>query len=482
MAQVRTRFAPSPTGALHVGGVRTALFNYLHARHTGGRFILRIEDTDRQRSTLAWVDEILAALRWLGLDWDEGPFFQTERTALYRDAIDRLIRAGRAYPCTCTPQELDAKRKAALAAGSSPAYDRHCRPGAGPGPVAGAPSAIRFAVPDSQEIVIDDLVKGRVVFQSADVDDLVIARSDGSPTYNLCVTVDDIDMGISDVIRGDDHLTNTPKQIHLYMALGAPLPRFAHLPQVLGMDRARLSKRHAATAVVSYRELGYYPDALLNFLARLGWSHGDQEIFGRRELIDAFRLENVGKSAGIFNLEKLDWLNFQYIKARTPEQLAADLRPFLEARGTAIPGDDAWLARMAATLQERAKTLVELAELGRFYLSDDVPIDGKAARKHLTPAIAPMLTELVARLEQIPEWSPGSLEAAFREILTETGTPLGALAQPVRVALTGTAVSPGIFEVLAVLGRDRSIARLRAAIAWIDASEAPGADRISDAS
>ena len=464
MASVRTRFAPSPTGALHVGGVRTALFSYLYARHCGGRFILRIEDTDRQRSTQAWVDEIVGALRWLAIDWDEGPFFQTQRLDLYRETIERLLASGRAYRCTCSPEELDAKRKAALQSGGDVGYDRHCRPGVGPGPIEGRPAAIRFAMPVDGEVVVDDLVKGEVRFQNAEVDDFVIARSDGWPTYNLVVTVDDADMAISHVIRGDDLLPSAPKQINLYQAIDAPVPRFAHLPQVLGVDRARLSKRHAATAVTSYRELGYYPDALVNFLARLGWSHGDQEVFSRKELIHAFSLENVGKSAGVFNLEKLDWLNFQYLKARTPEQLAADLRPFMESRGIAIPGDDAWLAKMAGTLRERAKTLGELTDSASFYLSDEITLDEKAAKKFLKPDNAALLEQLAGRLEALPSWDLGSIEAAFAAELAESGGSLGGLAQPVRVAVTGGTVSPGIYEVLDVLGRERSLSRLRAAI------------------
>ena len=461
MASVRTRFAPSPTGALHVGGVRTALFSYLYARHFGGRFVLRIEDTDRQRSTQAWVDEILGALRWLEIDWDEGPFFQTQRMDLYRETIDRLLQSGHAYRCTCTPEELEAKRKAAMQGGGSAGYDRHCRPGFGPGPEAGRSAAIRFAMPVEGEAVIDDLVKDKVVFRNADVDDFVIARSDGWPTYNLVVTVDDADMAISHVIRGDDLLPSTPKQIALYRAIDAPVPSFAHLPQVLGVDRARLSKRHAATAVTSYRELGYYPDALVNFLARLGWSHGDQEVFSRKELIHAFSLESVGKSAGVFNLEKLDWLNFQYLKARSPAELASDLRPFMESRGLAIPGDDAWLAKMAGTLRERAKTLGELTDMAGFYLADDLTFDEKAVAKFLKPESADLLRTIADRLAALPEWTLAAIEAAFAGILAETGAKLGSLAQPVRVAVTGGTVSPGIYEVLDVLGRERSLVRLR---------------------
>ena len=467
MSTVRTRFAPSPTGALHVGGVRTALFNYLLARHCGGQFILRIEDTDRTRSTQESVEEILAAMRWLELEWDEGPFFQTERLPLYQAAVEKLLARGLAYPCTCSPEELEARREAAQAAGRAPTYDRHCRPGFGPGPTPGAPAAIRLASPTSGETVVEDLVKGRVVFQNADIEDLIVARSDGTPTYNLCVTVDDLEMRITHVIRGDDHLTNTPKQVLIYQGLEGELPAFAHLPQVLGMDGARLSKRHAATAVVSYREQGYYADALLNFLARLGWSHGDQEIFRRDELVAAFSLEHVGKSAGVFNLEKLEWLNFQYLKERTPEQLAHDIRPFLAARQLPCPGDDAWLGRMAATLRERAKTLVELVDLARYFLVDEIEFDEKAAKKFLTPATAESLRRLAVALAGIPvqEWTNATVETAFRGVLTETGLGMGALAQPVRVATTGGTVSPGIFEVLDVLGRERTLGRLEAAIA-----------------
>ena len=472
MSAVRTRFAPSPTGALHVGGVRTALFSWLHARRLGGKFVLRIEDTDRQRSETRWIEEILAAMRWLDLDPDEGPFLQSERLPLYAAAIERLLARGLAYRCTCSPDELEARRKDALATGRKPTYDRHCRPGLGPGPVDGAPFAVRFAVPIEGEIAIDDVVKGTVVFRNAEIEDFVIARADGSPTYNLCVTVDDADMAITDVIRGDDHLANTPKQILLYRALDELVPRFAHLPQVLGMDRARLSKRHAATAVTSYRELGYYPDALVNFLARLGWAHGDQEIFTRAELIETFRLQDVGQSPGVFNVEKLDWLNFQYLKARSPAELASDLKPFLAARGIEPPGDDAWLARMAATLQERAKTLLELVELAHYFLSDDLRFEEKAVRKFLIPANAPLLAALARRLEALAAWDAASLEAAFQEEMAETGKSLGAIAQPVRVALTGGTVSPGIYEVLDVLGRERSLARLQTALDRIAAQPA----------
>lgn len=459
-----------------MGGVRTALFSYLFARHHGGQFVLRIEDTDRQRSTQAWVDEIIGALRWLDLEWDEGPYFQTQRLDLYRDTIDRLLSAGLAYRCTCSAEELEAKRKEAMTSGGSAGYDRHCRPGVGPGPVDGRPATVRFAAPLEGEVVIDDLVKEKVVFQNREVDDFVIARSDGWPTYNLCVVVDDADLAISHVIRGDDLLPSTPKQVHLYRAIGATVPSFGHLPQVLGVDRARLSKRHAATAVTSYRELGYYPDALVNFLARLGWSHGDQEVFSRKELIHAFSLENVGKSAGVFNLEKLDWLNSQYLRARTPGELASDLRPYMESRSIQVPGDDAWLARMAATLRERAKTLGELTDSATFYLTDDITLEEKAAKKFLKPENAALLDALIGGLEALPSWDVATIESAFAAVIEKTGASLGQLAQPVRVAVTGGTVSPGIYEVLDVLGRERSLHRLHAARATIAQPSSSSAD------
>jgi len=463
MALVRTRFAPSPTGALHVGGVRTALFSYLQARHHGGRFVLRIEDTDLKRSRREWVDEILTALEWLGIEWDEGPFFQSERLEIYRQAIDRLIASGAAYPCTCTSEELEERRARALAAGAKPAYDRRCRPGHGPGPIPGRPASIRFAIPLDGETVIDDLVKGRIVLQNEDLEDLVIARSDGTPTFNLVVTVDDAAMEISHVVRGDDHIVNTAKQIQIYRALGASLPRFAHLPQVLGADGARLSKRHAATAVSSYRDLGYYPDALVNFVARLGWSHGDQEIFSRAELVEAFEIEDVGASAGVFNLEKLRWLNFQYLKARTPEQLAADLREFERRRGREIAGEDGWLARVATTLRERSQTLLELSEQAAFYFSRDA-VDPEAVVKLLKPDSGPVLRALVHELERLADWDAASIQGAFAAVVAATALKLGNVAQPARASLTGRSASPGIYDVLELLGREESLARLRSSI------------------
>jgi len=458
---VRTRFAPSPTGYLHIGGARTALFNHLFARHHGGRFVLRIEDTDAERSTPESIQTILDGLTWLGLDWDEGPIHQSARLDVYRARADALLAAGLVSRCWCTAEELEARRQAALAAGRRPAYDRtsrdHVRPPAGR-----TTFTIRFRTALEGETVVDDLVKGRVVFQNAELDDFILVRSDGTPVYNFCAVVDDVDMAVSHLIRGDDHLANTPRQILLYQSLGAALPRFAHIPLIIGLDKARLSKRHGATSVLDYRDRGYLPDALVNYLARLGWSHGDQEIFTREELVTHFSLENVGKSAGIFNAEKLEWVNFQYMKATPSAELARLVVPFLERAGLSVPDDRAWLARVVETLRERAKTLVELAEFCRFYLVEAVEPDAKGAR-YLTPEIAPALTDLLTELAALPEWERSAIEAAFQRTLARHGLKLGTLAQPVRVAVTGGTVSPGIYEVLDVLGRERSLARIRTA-------------------
>lgn len=462
MSEVRTRFAPSPTGYLHLGGARTALFSYLFARHHRGTFILRIEDTDRERSTPEAIEAILEALRWLKLEWDEGPYFQSQRLHLYREHAERLLASGHAYRCYCSPQELEAKRELAMREGRKPIYDRTCR--SRRDQPAGVPFAIRFKMPTDGSTVVHDLVKGAVVFEHAELDDLILVRSDGSPTYNLCVVVDDATMRISHVIRGDDHLTNTPKQILLYQALGYPLPQFAHVPQILGPDRTRLSKRHGATSVLAYRDMGYLPDALVNFLARLGWSHGDQEIFSRAELIEKFSLENVGKSAGVYNAEKLEWLNFQYIKATPPEELAQLIKPYIAAKGLSVPADDPWLAKVVSTLQERAKTLVDMVEQARFFFVERVDIPPALLAKFFTPSTCAALTALRQRLESTDPWSVEEIQRAFTNVQAEFGLSLGQLAQPVRVAVTGGTVSPGIFEVLALLGKKRTLERLAVAL------------------
>jgi len=466
MAQVRTRFAPSPSGYLHIGGARTALFNFLFARHHGGKFILRIEDTDRERSTPEAINAILDAMNWLGLDWDEGPFYQTKRYALYKEKVQKLLSEGKAYPCVCTPEKLEAKRQLAQKEKRKPMYDGTCRPPEGviPPLPQDKPYTIRFRSPRDGSTIVNDAVKGDVVFDNRELDDLIIARSDGTPTYNFCVVVDDIDMGITHIIRGDDHLANTPRQILLYQALGDTPPQFAHVPLILGLDKARLSKRHGATSVTAYRDMGYLPDAILNYLVRLGWSHGDQELFSREELIEKSSLESVGKSAGVFNPEKFLWVNFHYLKTRPLSQLAEEIVPYIVAKGYRVPQDKSWLERMIKTLQERSRTLVELVDSAHFYLTDDIAIDEKAAKKFLTPEVSQPLSKLIERLSALDEFSEANIESAFSGVLEEFGLSMGKLAQPVRVALTGSTVSPGIHEVIAVLGKERTIRRLQSAL------------------
>jgi len=455
---VRSRFAPSPTGYLHIGGARTALFALLAARQQDGTFILRIDDTDRQRSAQEFQDDILASLKWLGLDWDEGPYYQSERSALYQETRERFLSQGKAYRCYCKPEELDAKRKAALAAGLRPAYDGTCRD-YHPDPGDSRPFTVRFRSPNEGETVVDDVLKGRVTFQNQELDDLILVRSDGSATYNFCSVFDDADLHISHIIRGDDHLTNTPRQVQLFQAMGASLPRFAHLPLILGEDRAPLSKRHGATAVRAYREDGYLPDALINFLARLGWAHGDQEIFSWQELEEKFKLEDVGKSAGVFNPEKLQWLNAHYLTERDPHKLAREVKPFLPHMEPPLPADN-WLAHMVTTLQSRAKTLVELGEQSAFYLSDTITPEEKAAKKFLKESSLALLSRLRERLGGLAAWDEAVLHGAFTAFMEEQQVKLGKIAQPVRVALTGKTASPGIFEVMEVLGKERCLARI----------------------
>ncbi|HUA36619.1 MAG TPA: glutamate--tRNA ligase [Candidatus Binataceae bacterium] len=475
---VRTRYAPSPTGSLHIGNVRSGLFAYLYARHHKGAFILRIDDTDQERSTKESLEEILASLKWLGMEWDEGPpdpkYFESNRFERYREAALQLLREGNAYPCYCSAEELDAKRKLAEKERRKPGYDGTCRDKSFaadlqlPDKRAGRNYTIRFRSPRIGQTVVDDLVKGRAVFENAELDDLIIFRSDGVPTYNFATVLDDADFEITHVVRGDDHLPNTPRQIQIYLALGLKPPAFAHLPMVLGQDGSKLSKRHGHTSVFAYRDAGYFPETLINYLARLGWSHGDQEIFSKDELIHFFGFEACGKSAGVFNAEKLLWLNFHYLKQKTAAELAQLVKPFIAKRGWPIPGDDAWLERAVATLHERAKTLDELAEFASFYLRDDVATDPKAAAKFLKPEIADALKTLAVEINAIDgEFVEPAIQSAFERVLAKFSLKLGQLAQPVRVALTGGTVSPGIYEVVAVLGKNRTVARLEFAVGSI---------------
>jgi glutamyl-tRNA synthetase len=465
MDKVITRFPPSPTGYLHVGGARTALFNWLHARHEKGKFILRIEDTDVQRSTQASVDAILEALKWLGIDWDEGPFFQSHRYPVYQDYINRLVESGHAYYCTCTPEEVEEMRKKALAVGGKPKYDGTCREKGLP-PTTGA--VVRFKSPLTGTTILEDVVKGAIVFQNAELDDFVIQRSDGIPTYNFAVVIDDITMGVNTVLRGDDHVMNTPRQMLLYKALNAPLPVFGHVPMVLGPDRTRLSKRHGAMSVTAYREMGYLPDALLNYLVRLGWSFGDEEFFTREELIEKFTLDHLGRSAGIFDTDKLLSLNADHIKAMPPEKLAPHLIPFLKERGCPAQEDE-FLFNIIKTLNTRSKTLIEMADSALFYYATKIEYEEKAAQKFLKPGILEPMAQLIEKLEQLPEFTEENLEKAFKEVMEQRGIKLGKIAQPVRVALTGKTVSPGIFEIIEILDKTIVIDRLKAATDFIRA-------------
>ncbi|MBX3123301.1 MAG: glutamate--tRNA ligase [Nitrospira sp.] len=465
MSQVRVRFAPSPTGFLHIGGVRTALFNWLFARQQNGVFILRIEDTDQDRSTDASIQAILDGMRWVKLDWDEGPFRQTERMDLYRSHALRLFEQGHAYWCVCTPEELEARRKEAEAKGGSPRYDGRCRNLGLAKPTSDA--ALRFKAPQDGQTVVDDLIKGRVVFDNQILDDVIILRSNGFPTYNFSVVVDDALMGITHVVRGDDHLTNTPRQIPIFQALGFPLPRFGHLPMILGSDKTRLSKRHGATSIMAYKEMGYLPEAMVNYLVRLGWSHGDQELFSRDELIEKFSWKNVQTSPAVFNPDKLLWLNAEYLKTNPPQQVAEALVPLLEQtdlKDEVHAVSTEWLAQLVVLVKERTKTLVEMVHWVRPYFGEAVSFDEEAAKKFLTPAQAPILTKLVERFEALPVFSKHEWEEAFKKLVEEAGIKMGQLAQPVRVALTGRTASPGLFEVMEVLGRDRTLIRLRKGI------------------
>ena len=459
---VKVRFAPSPTGFLHIGGVRTALFNWLYAKNHGGKFVLRIEDTDLSRSTEESIEEILESMRWLGLDWDEGPFRQTERQEIYSQKVEQLLSAGKAYHCYCTPEELDRKRSEAQKAGNKPKYDGTCRER--PDSPEGAPSVIRFKAPIEGTVVVEDLLRGKVVFDIAELDDVIIQRTDGTPTYNFVVVVDDSEMGITHVIRGDDHLSNTPRQCLLYDALDFKRPQFSHISMILGQDKSRLSKRHGATSALAYRDMGYLPDAMINYLARLGWSHGDQEIFSRDELIKYFSFDSVNTSAAIFDADKLSWVNEQYIQSTPPEELAQHLEPHLVKTGI-LTGDHGLspqeIAKVIPCLNQRAKTLVEMAEKSAFFFKKEVEFDEKARNKFLTEDARPLLKKVIAGFSTLDDFSAENIETLFKKIVEEEGMKLGKLAQPVRVALTGTTVSPGIYDVILLLGKEETLKRLQ---------------------
>ena len=462
---VRTRFAPSPTGYLHVGGARTALFSYLFARRHGGRFVLRIEDTDLERSTAESVNAILEGMAWLGLDYDEGPFYQTQRFDRYNAVIDDLLAKGLAYRCDCPKERLDTLREEQMAAKLKPRYDGRCRDRAVD---PAQPHVIRFRNPDSGIVVVDDLIRGRMTFDNAELDDLIIRRTDGAPTYNLSVVVDDADMGITHVIRGDDHINNTPRQINILRALGREVPRYAHVPMILGEDGARLSKRHGAVSVVAYRDQGYLPEALLNYLVRLGWSHGDQEIFSLDEMVALFDIGQVNKAAAAFDTDKLDWLNQHYIQHADPKRIAHLLRPHLGDLGI-DPAEGADLVAVVKAQAARAKTLVELARISAFVYRDFEDYEEAAARKHLRPAAEEPLVHLRAEMDMLAleDWEPGTLEHVVHRVAEELDLNLGKVAQPLRVAVVGRAASPGIDITLSLVGKEATLRRLDRALAYI---------------
>ncbi len=457
---VRTRFAPSPTGFLHIGGLRTALFCWLYARRHAGEFVLRIEDTDVERSTSEAIQQILDGMEWAGLEHDEGPFYQTKRFDRYKEVIEELLVEGNAYRCYCTKEELAQLRAEQLARGEKPRYDGRWRERTDARP--GVEPVVRFKNPLAGEVVVDDVVHGRVVFQNAELDDLIIARSDGTPTYNFCVVVDDRDMRITHVIRGDDHLNNTPRQMNMLRALGHQPPVYAHLPMILGSDGTKLSKRHGAVSVLEYRDEGFLPEAVLNYLARLGWSHRDQEFFTIEEMIRLFDIADVNKSAAAFNVEKLSWLNQQHMMRAPAARMVPALRWQLNREGIEAH-DEAQLEQIVLAQRERAKTLREMAANSAFFFRAPASYDEKAVRKHVTSEVLAMLAEACEGLGQLAHWSAPAIHALINGLATAKGVSLGKLAQPIRLAVCGGTVSPPIDATLAILGREESLSRLRKA-------------------
>jgi glutamyl-tRNA synthetase len=461
---VRTRFAPSPTGFLHIGGLRTALFCWLYARRHAGNFILRIEDTDLERSTPEAIQQILDGLEWAGLVPDEGPFFQTKRFGRYKDVIDELLAAGKAYRCYCSKEELEQMRAQQIARGEKPRYDGRWRERTDSLP--GVAPVVRFKNPLVGEVVVDDVVHGRVVFQNSELDDLIIARSDGTPTYNFCVVVDDMDMQITHVIRGDDHLNNTPRQLNMLLALGARPPVYAHLPMILGADGTKLSKRHGAVSVLQYRDEGFLPEAVLNYLVRLGWSHGDQEFFSIEEMIQLFDITDVNRSASAFNVEKLTWLNQQHMMRAPATRVVPVLRWHLEREGIEA-ANEAQLEQIVLSQRERAKTVREMALNSVFFFRAPTTYDEKAVRKHVTADVLALLAEATKELEQLADWSAPAIHQVISGFAAAKGISLGKLAQPIRLAVCGGTVSPPIDATLAILGKSESMTRLaRARAAW----------------
>jgi len=464
MTKVRTRFPPSPTGYLHIGSARTALFNYLFARQHGGEFVLRVEDTDRERSTDEAVEVIMDSMEWMGLDYDEGPFFQTQRFDRYREVVNQLLEEGKAYKCYCTPEEVTAMRELAMEKKEKPRYNGYWRDRTDT-PPEGIDPVIRFKNPTSGAVVIDDAVKGPISVENSELDDLVIMRSDGTPTYNLCVVVDDMDMEITHVIRGDDHVNNTPRQINIFNALGAKLPVFAHLPMILGEDGKRMSKRHGAVSVMQYAEDGYMRDALMNHLVRLGWSHGDQEIFSMDEMTKLFGLDHVNKSGAVFDVKKLDWLNQQYMQSASAELLAEGLSEHLSQAGIATAGGPD-LATVADLLRDRAKTFVEMSEGAKPFYQAPSEYDEKAAKKQFSNEAGERLQKVHDNLAALEEFTPGAIDESLKATVAELDVGFGKIGLPLRVAVTGTTASPALDQTLSVIGKEAVLARLVAAVQY----------------
>ena len=463
--KVKTRFAPSPTGFLHVGGARTALYSWLFARHHQGEFVLRIEDTDLERSTQEAIDAIIEGMNWLGLNWEEGPYYQTKRFDRYNAVIDEMWADGRAYKCYCSRERLDALREEQMAKGEKPRYDGRCRDSH---EVHGddEPYVIRFRNPQEGVVAFDDHVRGRIEFANSELDDLIIRRTDGAPTYNFCVVIDDWDMEITHVVRGEDHVNNTPRQINIYKALGAPVPEFAHVSMILGDDGAKLSKRHGAVSVMQYRDDGYLPEALLNYLVRLGWGHGDQEIFSMAEMISLFSLDAIGKSASAFNTDKLKWLNNHYIRTMDPVYVAKHLEWHMQDQKIDYSSGPA-LSEVVTLLAERCQTLVELAAQSRYFYEEYEAIDEAAAKKHLKAAAREPLSLIRDKLAALGEWAVEPLHHTIQATADELGLGMGKVGMPLRVAVTGLGQSPSIDAVMHLVGRERVLARLDKVIAQL---------------
>ena len=465
---VVTRFAPSPTGYLHVGGARTALYSWLVAKAQGGEFVLRIEDTDRERSTQPAIDAILEGMEWLGLNWDRGPYYQTKRFDRYKELVDQLLEEDKAYKCYCSTERLEKMREEQMERGEKPRYDGHCRDNPN---ASGDSYVIRFRNPQEGSVIFDDLIRGRIEFSNQELDDLIIARSDGTPTYNFCVVVDDWEMGITHVVRGEDHINNTPRQINILKALNAPVPYYAHVSMILGDDGKKLSKRHGAVGVMHYRDDGYLPEAVINYLARLGWSHGDQEIFSKEELVKLFKLEDVNKAASAFNTEKLNWLNQHYMKTLPAEQVADALKWQFDQLGVDTSTGPA-LTAIVGLQADRVKTLKEMAAISRYFYEPVNEFEEKAAKKHLRPVAKEPLEAVKARLVDLTDWTAESIQAAINDTAEALGVGMGKIGMPLRVAATGGGNSPSLDVTLAQLDQQKVVERIDLALAFIAEREA----------